>query len=120
MIDTTPGDGAYGDDSFGYGVFPGQYGMVVYSKLQGGVNATHEDDPPTDTADFADTASGNLRADYVLPRKGLKVTGTGVFWPLRSDPLSRLTGVYSPEWSPVGGFPTSDHRLTWTDLSLHR
>ena len=32
VVDTTSGDGAYGDDSFGFGVFPSQYGMVVYSK----------------------------------------------------------------------------------------
>jgi DNA-binding beta-propeller fold protein YncE len=29
---TTPGDRAYGDDSLGFGVFPGQYAMVLYSK----------------------------------------------------------------------------------------
>jgi hypothetical protein len=22
------------------------------------------------------------------------------------------------EWGPVGGFPTSDHRLVWADLDL--
>ena len=32
IIDTTPGDNAYGDDSLGFGVFPGQFGMVVYSQ----------------------------------------------------------------------------------------
>ena len=32
VTDTTPGDQAYGDDSYGFGLFPGQYGMVVYSK----------------------------------------------------------------------------------------
>lgn len=29
---TTPGSDAYGQDAFGYGFFPGQYGMVVLSK----------------------------------------------------------------------------------------
>ncbi|MBC9727477.1 endonuclease/exonuclease/phosphatase family protein [Streptomyces sp. TRM68367] len=29
---TTPGSDAYGQDAFGYGWFPGQYGMVVLSK----------------------------------------------------------------------------------------
>ena len=29
---TTPGAFGYGDDSFGFGAFPGQFGMVVYSK----------------------------------------------------------------------------------------
>ena len=30
---TTPGSDAYGQDAFGYGFFPGQYGMVVLSKF---------------------------------------------------------------------------------------
>jgi len=29
---STPGSDAYGQDAYGYGFFPGQYGMVVYSK----------------------------------------------------------------------------------------
>ena len=29
---TTPGAPGYGDDSFGFGAFPGQFGMVVYSR----------------------------------------------------------------------------------------
>src|SRR5690606_9713190 len=29
---TEPGQDGYGDDAFGFGAFPGQYGMVVYSK----------------------------------------------------------------------------------------
>ncbi|HEY9378222.1 MAG TPA: endonuclease/exonuclease/phosphatase family protein, partial [Jiangellaceae bacterium] len=32
VIVTTPGAPGYGDDSFGFGAFPGQFGMVVYSK----------------------------------------------------------------------------------------
>ncbi|WP_127506513.1 endonuclease/exonuclease/phosphatase family protein [Actinoplanes solisilvae] len=95
---------------------PSSAGAAEASALQGGANAAHTGDPRFDTADFADTAPGNLRADYVLPRKGIKVTGSGVFWPVRSDPLSRLSGVFDPVWSPVNGFPTSDHRLVWVDL----
>ncbi len=30
--DGTPGDNAYGDDSFGFGVFPGQFGMAILSQ----------------------------------------------------------------------------------------
>ena len=29
---TTPGAPGYGDDAYGFGAFPGQFGMVVYSK----------------------------------------------------------------------------------------
>jgi hypothetical protein len=32
IVDTTPGDGSYGDDSFGFGLFPGQFGMAVFSR----------------------------------------------------------------------------------------
>ena len=95
-------------------------GAVEAAALQGGANLTHRSDPRFDTADFADGAPGNLRADYVLPRKNLRIVDAGVFWPVQADPLSRLTGVFDPQWSPVGGFPTSDHRLVWVDLDLPR
>jgi len=77
---------------------------------QGGANLTHLSDPAYDTADFADTSPGNLRADYVLPDRRLRVEGAEVFWPVPSDPLSRLTGEFP--------FPSSDHRAVWVDLRL--
>lgn len=78
---------------------------------QGGANATHKTDSRYDTADFSDTPRpGNLRVDYVLPNAGAKVSGSGIFWPAKADPLSRLTGVYP--------FPTSDHRLVWLKVSF--
>ena len=76
--------------------------------LQGGANADHRGDPAYDTADFADTAPGNLRADYLLPSRRLRTVGGGVFWPTTDDPLYRLTGSYPP--------PTSDHRMVWLDV----
>ena len=89
----------------------GTAGAAEASALQGGVNTSHKSAPKYDTADFADTPSpGNLRADYVLPSRQLKVQGTGVFWPVSSDPLSRLTGVFP--------FPTSDHRSVWLDVRI--
>jgi hypothetical protein len=89
---------------------PTSDGAVEASLLQGGANLTHESDPAYDTADFADTAPGNLRADYVLPSRQLRVQDAAVFWPVLADPLSRLTGVFP--------FPTSDHRLVWVDLTV--
>jgi endonuclease/exonuclease/phosphatase family metal-dependent hydrolase len=89
---------------------PTSDGAVEASILQGGANLTHESDPAYDTADFADTAPGNLRADYVLPSRQLRVRDAQVFWPVQADPLSRLTGVFP--------FPTSDHRLVWVDLTV--
>ncbi len=100
-------------------VAPASAGAVEATALQGGANATHRSDPQFDTADFSDTAPGNLRADYVLPRKNLKITGSAVFWPVQADPLSRLTGVFNfAVWGPVTGFPTSDHRLVWVDVDV--
>jgi hypothetical protein len=95
---------------------PASAGAVEATELQGGANVGHRSDPRFDTADFSDTAPGNLRADYVLPSWHLPIRRSAVFWPLRADPLSRLTGVFDPAWSPVGGFPTSDHRLVWVDV----
>jgi hypothetical protein len=101
-------------------VAPASDGAVEAAALQGGANATHRSDPRFDTADFSDTAPGNLRADYVLPSWNLPISRSAVFWPLLADPLSRLTGVFDPAWSPVGGFPTSDHRLVWVDVRAPR
>ncbi|MET0933330.1 MAG: endonuclease/exonuclease/phosphatase family protein [Mycetocola sp.] len=89
---------------------PASEGAVEAAALQGGANAFHQGDPRYDTADFADTAPGNLRADYVLPSRKLGVLDAGVFWPTQADPLSRLTGVFP--------FPSSDHRLVWVDLRV--
>ena len=98
---------------------PSSAGAVEATALQAGANLTHRSDPRFDTADFADTAPGNLHADYVLPRKTLQLVNAGVFWPLQSDPLFRLTGVFNfAEWGLVGGFPTSDHRSVWIDVTI--
>ena len=103
-------------------VTPSSAGAVEAAALQGGANATHRSDPRFDTADFADSAPGNLRADYVLPRKSLQIVDAGVFWPVQADPLFRLTGVFTPGfpgvWGLVGGFPTSDHRSVWVDVTV--
>jgi Endonuclease/Exonuclease/phosphatase family len=100
---------------------PESAGAVEAAALQGGANATHRSDPRFDTADFSDSAPGNLRADYVLPRKNLQIVDAGVFWPVRADPLFRLTGVFDTTfsiWNLVGGFPTSDHRSVWVDVTV--
>ena len=89
-------------------VTPDSEGAVEQSALQGGANLTHRSDPRFDTADFADTAPGNLRADYVLPSSQLLIEDAGVFWPLADDPLFRLVGTFP--------FPSSDHRLVWVDV----
>jgi Endonuclease/Exonuclease/phosphatase family len=103
-------------------VTPESAGGPEAAAIQGGANTTHRSDPRFDTADFSDTAPGNLRADYVLPRKNLKILDSAVFWPVQSDPFFRLTGIFDNRfyaaggWREVGGFPTSDHRLVWVDV----
>jgi len=87
---------------------PSSPGAVEQSAAQGGANLSHRGDPRFDTADFADTQPGNLRVDYVLPRKGLKLLDAAVFWPLAGDPWFRPVGTFP--------FPSSDHRLTWIDV----
>jgi 3-phytase len=91
-------------------VTPDSEGAVEQSALQGGANVTHLGDPAFDTADFADTAPGNLRADYVLPRKNMPIVDASVFWPTSDDPLFGLVGTFP--------FPSSDHRLVWIDVRV--
>ena len=95
---------------------PSSPGGVEQALLQDRINDVHKSDPAFDTADFSDSAPGNLRADYVLPRKNLQMLEAAVFWPLMSDPLFRLVGVFTP--SLPGGFPASDHRLVWIDVAI--
>ncbi|MGY2080687.1 endonuclease/exonuclease/phosphatase family protein [Modestobacter sp. SYSU DS0657] len=97
---------------------PTSEGAAEAAARQGGANLGHDGDPALDTADFADgeTDPGNLRVDHVLPSKRLRVCGAGVFWPSSDDPLSRLTGVYDPQFT--NGFPSSDHRMVWVDIAL--
>jgi 3-phytase/alkaline phosphatase D len=89
-------------------VTPDSEGGPEQAVLQDLANDTHLGDPAFDTADFNDFAPGNLRADYVLPRKNLRIIEAGVFWPLSDDPLFPLVGTFP--------FPSSDHRLVWIDV----
>ena len=99
-------------------VTPSSLGGSEQAALQGNANTLHLGDPAFDTADFFDgfppspfgNAPGNLRADYVLPRKSLKILDAGVFWPASDDPLFPLVGTFP--------FPSSDHRLVWVDLKV--
>lgn len=92
-------------------VTPSSEGAVEAARLQAGANDAHRGDPRYDTADFSEPP-GNIRADYVLPSRDLRIRDARVFWPTRADPLSRLTGTFP--------FPASDHRLVWVDLEVGR
>ena len=79
---------------------------------QFGVNMQHQGDPALDTGDFpdappgrADSGPGNLRVDYVLPSRDLRVIAAQVFWPAPHEPTARLVEV-------------SDHRLVAVDLAM--
>jgi 3-phytase/alkaline phosphatase D len=99
-------------------VTPSSEGAVEQSLLQGFANTLHVSDPRFDTADFFDGfgpppfagAPGNLRADYVLPSKNMKILDAAVFWPLSDDPAFGLVGTFP--------FPSSDHRLVWVDVRV--
>jgi hypothetical protein len=91
-------------------VTPASEGAVDAAERQGGANLTHRGDPALDTADFADSAPGNLRVDYVLPSRPLRIVDAAVFWPIAEDPLFRLVGDFP--------FPSSDHRLVWIDVAV--
>jgi len=88
---------------------PSSEGGVEQAAAQGGINDSHESDPAFDTADFAEPP-GNLRVDYVLPRKNLRILDGEVFWPTSADPLFPLVGTFP--------FPSSDHRLVWIDVQV--
>jgi hypothetical protein len=90
-------------------VAPTSDGAVEAAQRDGGVNLSHRGDPALDTADFSEPP-GNIRVDYVLPSKAIRITDAGVFWPVSTDPLFRLVGVYP--------FPASDHRQVWIDVRL--
>jgi endonuclease/exonuclease/phosphatase family metal-dependent hydrolase len=56
------------------------------------------------TGDFGDRV-GTLRLDYVLPSTGLRLIGSGVYWPASDDPSSALVTA-------------SDHRQVWVDVAI--
>lgn len=90
-------------------VTPSSPGGTEQARLQGGANDAQLSDPAFDTADFGEPP-GNLRADYVLPRRNLRILDAAVFWPLSDDPAFEPVGVFP--------FPSSDHRLVWIDLAV--
>ena len=92
-------------------IIPTSKGADEASAIQGRANAAQKGQAERDTADFDDRSVGNLRADYVLPSKDLKVIGGGVFWPEVSDPLSRLVKM-------TPNVASSDHRLVYLDLVI--
>ena len=89
---------------------PTSPGAVEATMLQGGANLHPRVPPQFDTADFADSAPGNLRADYVLPSAGSSsILDSAVFWPVHDRPA-----VAADPRLPLPQ-PT-DHRMVWVDV----
>ena len=78
-------------------------GSEEASREQGGKNLEQRGNPASDTGDFNDKYTGNMRIDYVLPSATLDVAGCGVFWPASNQDGHELTDV-------------SDHHLVWLDV----
>jgi endonuclease/exonuclease/phosphatase family protein len=93
------------------GYVPHSAGAVDAAAAQGGANESQRGDPRSDTADFNDRVAGNLRVDYLLPSRGIRVCGGGVFWPRRDEPEAVLVWGDRPP-------PSSDHRLVWLDVNV--
>ncbi|HEU4592271.1 MAG TPA: endonuclease/exonuclease/phosphatase family protein [Steroidobacteraceae bacterium] len=90
---------------------PQSAGAAEAAAGQRGANATQRGDPRFDTADFNDRVAGNLRVDYLLPSRSIRICDGGVFWPSKSDAAARLVWGDDPP-------PSSDHRLVWIDVSI--
>lgn len=78
-------------------------GGAAAARLDGGANATQRGDPAHDSGRFNPERVGNLRLDYALPSRSLRILANGVFWPAPGEPGS--------DWVEA-----SDHRLVWVDV----
>lgn len=81
---------------------PASDGAEQAALADAGANLKHRGAHRHDTGNFGPRV-GNMRLDYVLPSTGLKVTGSGVFWPKTGEP--------GADW-----LDASDHRMVWVDL----
>lgn len=84
---------------------PTSHGAKEKSLRDRGANEQHDGPPDHDTSDFRDRSVGNLRLDYVLPSRSLRVSDSAVFWPANSEQGHKLVDA-------------SDHRLVWLDIEF--
>ncbi|MDP2867181.1 endonuclease/exonuclease/phosphatase family protein [Methyloversatilis sp.] len=98
---------------------------ATYPSNNGTANQSHAGDPQYDTADFSDSAPGNLRVDYVLPSANLEMTDAGIFWPV--DPDTSVPNTTGDLFDLVGTFrdpnlyanlASSDHKAVWVDVTV--
>jgi endonuclease/exonuclease/phosphatase family metal-dependent hydrolase len=86
---------------------PASAGARQASARQGKANLRQKGDPSHDTAQFDAETVGNLRVDYVLPSRNLKIVDAGVFWPTDAE-------------DGFQAIAASDHRLVWIDVQSER
>ncbi len=84
---------------------PSSRGGAQASAATPEINGAHRGDPAADTANFGGEGYANLRCDYVLPTREIRVIDGGVFWPVAGEPGAEAIGA-------------TDHRLVWLDLEL--
>lgn len=82
---------------------PASKGATAATLDQKQANASHRGEPELDTADFDDNVVGNLRVDYVLPSRTLRVLSAAVQWPATVDATARAE--------------PSDHHLVWVEVA---
>lgn len=68
-------------------------------------SAVQDPVPDGPTADWDDPTPGDLRVDYLLPGRNLRVVDAGVFWPTQGDMAEAVELA-------------SDHRLVWVDVDF--
>ena len=84
---------------------PSSWGATRAASRSGEKNQTQRGDPAHDTGDFNDQFSGNLRVDYCLPSRQLRIVDAGVFWPHLQESWYELNQA-------------SDHHLVWVDVEF--
>ncbi len=86
---------------------PAGRGGIADAQRDGAKSWGHRGRHMHDTADFPDTdgGPGNLRVDYALPGKPLRIQRGGVYWTTPREP-----------WHDI--IDASDHRLVFVDLLL--
>ncbi|XZE45518.1 endonuclease/exonuclease/phosphatase family protein [Pirellulaceae bacterium SH467] len=87
---------------------PSSRGGAEASSIQKRANVGQKGNPQYDTGDFNDREPGNLRVDFVLPSRSLRITGGGVFWPTVEEMKSLEVDIKD----------ASDHHLVWLDVQL--
>ncbi len=82
---------------------PTSDGAVAASQAHVDINADQVGDAANNTGNFSAEGFGNLRIDYTLPSKDLRVVGSGVYWPKAGEEGAEAAAA-------------SDHRLVWVDV----